>query len=131
MLRKDLRAGCVSALAGNFYFFGACVFAPVAAKFLARWNIAIAGFVGALPFLVHVLLLHTHERGTRLPKSGDATPQWLPKCLAGPLRRERPEKLERLIDPLPDGHPGDHQYQHTGGSAEHFNGETEPLHTNL
>jgi hypothetical protein len=55
---NDLRAGCVAALAGNFHFVGACVLAPVAAKFLARRYIAVAGFVGALVlFLVHVLLL--------------------------------------------------------------------------
>jgi hypothetical protein len=49
----------VTAVAGDFNFFAACVLAGVATKFLARFYIAIAGLVGALAFfvLIHFFLL--------------------------------------------------------------------------
>jgi hypothetical protein len=56
----------VTAVAGNLYFFTASILAEVAAIFLAGLNVAIAGFVGALMFLVHVRLLLS-MRGTRAP----------------------------------------------------------------
>ena len=54
----------MAALAGNLYFVGAGILAPIAAKLLSLRYIAVAGFVGALMlFLFHVDLLASVKIG--------------------------------------------------------------------